>query len=93
FTSPVDAGQFAFARIQDNVHLIQLSEKQSPTVHEAVEVKLFRHEFVTLFRLSETKTMDLADISVIEVINCDETRYEEDTGTVFLAKELMETLR
>lgn len=58
-----------------------------------VDVKIFRHEFITVFRFAEAKTLHPADISVIEHIEDLHTRYEEESGTVFLARELMGRMR
>jgi hypothetical protein len=54
-----------------------------------VDAKIFRHEFITIFRLSETTTLHPSDISIIELIKDYHLRYEEENETVFLAKELM----
>jgi hypothetical protein len=58
-----------------------------------VDAKIFRHEFITIFRLTETKTLHPADISIIELINDYHIRYEEENETVFLARELMDRMR
>ncbi len=58
-----------------------------------VDVKIFRHEFITIFRFSEATTLHPADICILEPIEDSMTRYEEEEGTVFLAKELMDHLR
>lgn len=58
-----------------------------------VDVKIFRHEFITIFRLLETKTLHPSDISIIEPIDDFHTRYEEENETVFLARELMGRLQ
>lgn len=58
-----------------------------------IDVKIFKHEFITIFRFSEATTLHPADISILEPIDDSMTRYEEEGGTVFLAKELMDHLR
>ena len=58
-----------------------------------VDVNIFRHEFITIFRLSETKTLHPADIAIIEPINDYHVLYEEGSGTVFVARELMDRMR
>lgn len=58
-----------------------------------VDVKIFRHEFITIFRFSEIKTLHPADICIIEEIDDSLTRYEEENDTVFLARDLMCRLR
>jgi hypothetical protein len=58
-----------------------------------VDVKIFRHEFITMFRYSHCDTVHPADIRILEPIDDALTRYEEENGVVFLAKDLMESLR
>jgi hypothetical protein len=58
-----------------------------------VDVKIFRHEFITIFRLVEKTTLHPADIRILETIDDHSKRYEEENETVFLAKDLMERLR
>ena len=58
-----------------------------------VDVKIFRHEFITVFRLSESKTFHPADICIVEPIDDRLTRYEEENGTVFLARDLVARMR
>ena len=57
-----------------------------------VAVKIFRHEFISIFRLSEARTLHPADIRILERIDARRTRYEEDSGTVFLARDVMARL-
>jgi hypothetical protein len=56
-------------------------------------VKIFRHEFISIFRFSHCDTVHPADINILEQIDNQLTRYEEENGTVFLAREIMERLR
>lgn len=108
-------GYFAFARINDEVYLVQGSynfvfsnlffKKNSynplfsvscatPTsALTTVDVKIFRHEFITVFRFSESKTFHPADICIVEPIDDRLTRYEEENETVFLARDLVARLR
>lgn len=58
-----------------------------------VDVKIFRHEFITVFRFSESKTFHPADICIVEPIDDRWTRYEEENETVFLARDLVARLR
>ncbi|KAF5380162.1 hypothetical protein D9615_006196 [Tricholomella constricta] len=85
----VNSGYFAFARIKGDVCLVQVSLDTPASALTTVDVKIFRHEFITIFRLLETRTLHPSDISIIEPINEFHTRYEEENGTVFLARELM----
>ncbi|KAJ3841747.1 hypothetical protein F5878DRAFT_531113 [Lentinula raphanica] len=95
FTLPtIEKGRFAFARIQGEICLVQVSSltpAQSPLT--TVDVKIFRHEFITIFRLTSTTTLHPSDIKVIEFIDDQLVCYEEEKGTVFLAKNVMERLR
>lgn len=59
----------------------------------AVDVKIFRHEFITIFRFSEATSLHPADICILEPIDEQLTRYEEENETVFLAKDLVDKLR
>jgi hypothetical protein len=58
-----------------------------------VDAKVFRHEFTTIFRLSEINTFHPADISIIEAIEDYHVRYEEENETVFVARELLDRMR
>lgn len=58
-----------------------------------VDVKIFRHEFITIFRLLTTKTLHPSDIQIIENIDDQLKYYEQEKETVFLAKNVMERLR
>ncbi|KAF9486286.1 hypothetical protein BDN70DRAFT_870384 [Pholiota conissans] len=58
-----------------------------------VDVKIFKHEFISIFRFSEYRTLHPADISILEPIDDQLTRYEEDNETVFLARDVMERMR
>lgn len=58
-----------------------------------IDVKIFKHEFITIFRFSEYTTLHPSDFQIIEPIDDTLLRYEEENETVFLAKSLMERLR
>jgi hypothetical protein len=58
-----------------------------------MDVNIFRHEFITIFRFAESATLHPADFQVVEPIDDALVRYEEENDTVFLAKGLMERLR
>ncbi|RDB18613.1 hypothetical protein Hypma_014721 [Hypsizygus marmoreus] len=89
----IDGGSFAFAKIKGDVCLVQVSFATPASALTTVDVKIFRHEFITIFRHTETKTIHPSDIHIIEPIDDHHTRYEEENGTVFLAKELMCRMR
>ena len=58
-----------------------------------VDVNIFRHEFITIFRWSHQMTVHPNDIRILEPIDEQSIRYEEENGTVFMAKDVMERLR
>lgn len=53
------------------------------------DVHVFRHEFITQFRYSHRATVHPADMHILEPIEDHCTLYEEDKGTVFLARDVM----
>ena len=59
----------------------------------AADVHVFRHEFITLFRYSHRATVHPADMHILEPIDDRATLYEEDKGTVFLARDVMAKLQ
>lgn len=73
--------------------IVKVSLATPASALTTVDAKIFRHEFITIFRLLETKTFHPSDISIIEHINDYHVRYEEENETVFLARELMDHLR
>jgi hypothetical protein len=64
-----------------------------PSSPTAVDVKIFRHEFVSVFRYSHCDTLHPSEIRILEPIDDSLTRYEEDNGTLFLARDVTERLR
>ncbi|KAG1729726.1 hypothetical protein EDB19DRAFT_1742869 [Suillus lakei] len=85
--------RFAFARVKGNICLVQLHPIQSETSRESMGILVFRHEFVSIFRYSHDLRVSPEDIRVLELLDEDRIRYEEDNGIVFLAKDLMAQLR
>lgn len=63
------------------------------TALSPVDIKIFRHEFITIFRLLEARTMHPQDIYIIETIDDRLKCYEEEKETVFLAKEVAQRMR
>ncbi len=53
------------------------------------DVHVFRHEFITQFRYSHHATVHPADMHILEPIEEHCTLYEEEKGTVFLARDVM----
>jgi hypothetical protein len=91
--SHTSEGYFAFARINNEVYLVQVSRATPASALSTVDVKIFRHEFITIFRFSESKTFHPADICIVEPIDDRSTRYEEENETVFLARDLVAKMR
>jgi len=58
-----------------------------------IDIKIFKHELATIFRHVQTTTMHPRDVRVIQRIEDDLVRYEEDRGTAFLAKEIVQQMR
>ncbi|KAK1223478.1 hypothetical protein PQX77_013636 [Marasmius sp. AFHP31] len=86
-------GYFAFAKIKDEVCVVQVPSSTPITALTTVDMKIFRHEFVTIFRLQEIRTMHPDDVYIIETIDDRLKCYEEEKETVFLAKEVVQKLR
>ncbi|KAJ3808142.1 MAG: hypothetical protein NXY57DRAFT_960726 [Lentinula lateritia] len=90
----IDKGTFAFARIHGEICLVQVSSSTpAQSALATVDVKIFRHEFITIFRLSTTTTLHPSDIQIMENIDEKLVYHEEENGTVFLARDVMERLR
>ncbi|KAG1741442.1 uncharacterized protein EDB91DRAFT_1052557 [Suillus paluster] len=85
--------RFAFARIKGDICLVQLHPIKSETSRESLGILVFRHEFVSIFQYSHDLRVSPEDIRILELLDEDRIRYEEDSGTVFLAKDLMAQLR
>ncbi|EKM56484.1 uncharacterized protein PHACADRAFT_253641 [Phanerochaete carnosa HHB-10118-sp] len=83
-----DMPRFAFAQIHGDVHLVQLADSPASAL-VAADVKVFRHEFITIFRYSHSTSVHPADIHVLYALDQRCALYEEDKGTVFLAKDAM----
>ncbi|KIK99663.1 hypothetical protein PAXRUDRAFT_131598 [Paxillus rubicundulus Ve08.2h10] len=78
---------FAFARVQGDVCLVQHSGTP------LLDIPIFRHEFVSIFRYSHRARVHPAEVKLLEPLDDHAVRYEEDSGTVFLAKDLMSRLK
>ncbi|CCM05107.1 uncharacterized protein FIBRA_07314 [Fibroporia radiculosa] len=95
---PSHDGQFAFALIKGSICLVQLPPAYATqgglaSALLASDVHIFRHEFITQFRFSHSAAVHPADLHVLEPIDAQHTLYEEDKGTVFLARDLMARLQ
>lgn len=56
----------------------------------AVDVNIFAHEFINIFRFSHRAIVHPTDIHVIDPVSDDSVRCEEETERVFLSKDVME---
>jgi hypothetical protein len=59
----------------------------------AVEAQIYAHEFITIFRYSHPALLHPSDIRILEWLDEQSVLDEEDKGTVFLARDVMERLR
>ncbi|KAI9568124.1 hypothetical protein HD554DRAFT_2022989 [Boletus coccyginus] len=89
-----DAGQdptFAFARLQRDVCLTV-----DPSGTPLLDLHVFRHEFASIFRYSHSACVHPLEVRLRLLEPLDDNagiRYEPDSGTVFLAKDLMAHLK
>jgi hypothetical protein len=58
-----------------------------------LDIHVFRHEFVSIFRYSHSASVHPRELRVLEPLDDHAVRYEPDNGTVFLAKDLMAQLK
>ncbi|KAI9062245.1 hypothetical protein FKP32DRAFT_1541784, partial [Trametes sanguinea] len=88
---------FALAQIKGDVCLVQVPDTSAlgpmSSALMAADVNVFRHEFITLFRYSHSATVHPADMHILEHIADHCTLYEEEKGTVFLARDVMARLQ
>lgn len=81
---------FAFAVIKGFVCLVQITTPRSmDSTSVLLDVSIFRHEFVSMWRYSHTVQLYPSEIGAFLALNTHSVRYEEDSGTIFLAKDLM----
>ncbi|KAJ7154610.1 permease for cytosine/purines, uracil, thiamine, allantoin-domain-containing protein [Mycena filopes] len=83
----VDDGQFAIAKVNGTIRLVQVSLATPASALTTVDVKIFRHEFIHIFRYLECRTLHPADVHIIELIDDHHKNYDEESDTVFLAKD------
>ncbi|CAL1708702.1 unnamed protein product [Somion occarium] len=82
---------FAFAQIKGDVCLVQLSQPSSSLMFS--DVRVFRHEFITIFRYSYSTTVHPTDIQVLELLDERCTLYEEEGETVSLSRDVMSRMQ
>ena len=68
------------------------SRKADPAT-SPFNLSIFRHEFISIWRYSHTVQLFPADFRVLLPLDESAVRYEEDSGIVFLAKDLMSRLK
>lgn len=54
-----------------------------------VDVRIFSHEFISMFRVREIKTLHPTDVSIIQRIDDLHAYFEEESGMVVLAREVV----
>jgi len=97
-----EQGSFAFARVYDNVCLVQTdkllsstsqgaSQPSTPLFLTPVEVAVFRHEFGTMFRYAHCTTVRASDIRILASISKEQVLCE-DSGVVFVDRTLTNQL-
>ncbi|KAI6158561.1 hypothetical protein EDD17DRAFT_1423664, partial [Pisolithus thermaeus] len=83
---------FAFATIKGVVCLVQSESafvEFTDSTSVMLDVSIFRHEFVSMWRYSHTVQIYPSEIGAFVALDTQSVRYEEDSGTIFLAKDLM----
>ncbi|KAJ7871548.1 hypothetical protein B0H13DRAFT_2349839 [Mycena leptocephala] len=98
--SSTDDGQFAIACIGGAIWLVQVSLSTPASAFESapnlaaagVDLKVFRHEFIHIFRYLENWVLRPVDVHIIQRVDDRHRVYEEENETVFLAREVMEQM-
>ena len=70
-----------------------LAHESCHSALSAIEAQIYAHEFITIFRYSHPAVLHPSDIRILEWIDEQSVLDEEDKGTVFLARDVMERLR
>lgn len=88
-------GGFAFARVQGEICLVQISRPPVPKMPApaTIDLAVFRHELVSIFRHSHRVRIPARDVRVLEPLEPGWVHHEPESGTVFLAKDLALRLR
>lgn len=84
---------FAFAQIKGEICLVQLPNPLVPSPFIVCDVRIFRHELITIFRYSHSTSLHPSDIQIIELLDERTTLYEEDKETVFLSREAVSRMQ
>ncbi|KAI0790519.1 hypothetical protein C8Q75DRAFT_733130 [Abortiporus biennis] len=88
-SSPSSCAPFAFAQIKGDVCLVQISNPSLSSSLVASDVRVFRHELITIFRFSHSTSIHPSDIHILELLDDHSATYEEEKDTVFLARDVM----
>jgi hypothetical protein len=70
-----------------------LAHESCHSALSAIEAQIYAHEFITIFRYSHPAVLHPSDIRILEWLDEQSVLDEEDKGTVFLARDVMERLR
>lgn len=84
---------FALAQINGVICLAQMPPStpgSASSALSAVDVAVFAHEFINIFRFSHQTTVHPVDIHVIDYIDENSVSCEEENERVFLSKDVME---
>jgi len=89
--------KFALAQVHSDVCLVQvcssLAHESCHSALSAIEAQIYAHEFITIFRYSHPAVLHPSAIRILEWLDDRSVLDEEDKGTVFLARDVMERLR
>ncbi|KAF7291988.1 hypothetical protein MIND_01224500 [Mycena indigotica] len=87
-------GCFAIARVNGAIRLVQISSATPASALTTLDVKIFRHEFIHIFRFLEFRTVHPADLQIVERIPARAVALDEDDGgdSVSLARDVLARL-
>ncbi|KAI0689176.1 hypothetical protein BC835DRAFT_1244235, partial [Cytidiella melzeri] len=84
---------FVLAQLKGDVCLVQVSDSSLSSALMVSDVKVFRHEFITIFRYSHTVCVHPADLRVLCTIDDRCALHDEEKETVYLTKDVMHQLQ
>ncbi|KAI0341370.1 hypothetical protein BDW22DRAFT_1303000, partial [Trametopsis cervina] len=84
---------FAFAQLKGDICLVQVSDESLSSAFMVPDVKVFRHEFITIFRYSHTACVHPAEFRVLCAIDERSALHDEEKETVYLSKDVMSQLQ
>ena len=80
---------FVCSRLTSTLAIASIVQGGTPSALAVTDVDVFRHEFITQFRYSHRTTVHPAHLRILVPIADHATLYEEDKGTVFLARDIV----